>query len=82
VWRSALVIVEPETVIAWHRQGLLCGDLGRVDDEGTTGRPTDVRVLIRTMSQANPLSAARRIHGELLKLGLDVSSLSYFPVKK
>ncbi|MGH9384438.1 MAG: integrase core domain-containing protein [Vicinamibacterales bacterium] len=41
----------------------------------THGRPTvaaDVRALIRTMSQSNPLWGAPRIHGELLKLGLDV----------
>jgi len=40
------------------------------------GRPTvaaDVRALIRTMSEANPLWGAPRIHGELLKLGIDVS---------
>jgi putative transposase len=40
------------------------------------GRPTvsaDVRALIRTMSQANPLWGAPRIHGELLKLGIAVS---------
>jgi putative transposase len=34
--------------------------------------PTDVRVLIRTMAQANPRWGAPRIHGELLKLGIDV----------
>jgi transposase InsO family protein len=40
------------------------------------GRPTvplEVRTLIRTMSHANPLWGAPRIHGELLKLGIDVS---------
>jgi hypothetical protein len=39
------------------------------------GRPTvspEVRTLIRTMSQANPRWGAPRIHGELLKLGLDI----------
>jgi hypothetical protein len=34
--------------------------------------PSDVRALIRTMSRANPLWGAPRIHGELLKLGIDV----------
>jgi len=40
------------------------------------GRPTvpvDVRTLIHTMSKANPLWGAPRIHGELLKLGIEVS---------
>jgi transposase InsO family protein len=35
--------------------------------------PADVRTLIRTMAQANPRWGAPRIHGELLKLGIDVS---------
>ena len=34
--------------------------------------PVDVRTLIRTMAQANPRWGAPRIHGELLKLGIDV----------
>jgi hypothetical protein len=34
--------------------------------------PNDVQDLIRTMSQANPLWGAPRIHGELLKVGIDV----------
>src|ERR1700704_5450052 len=72
-WRTALVIVKPETVITWHRRGfrLFWTWKGR----RRIGRPTvpsDVRALIRTMSQANPLWGAPRIHGELLKLGIDV----------
>jgi putative transposase len=72
-WRTALVIVKPETVIAWHRQGFRLFWTWR--SRQRTGRPTipaDVRALIRTMSQSNPLWGAPRIHGELLKLGLDV----------
>ena len=38
--------------------------------------PSDVRALIRTMSQTNPLWGAPRIHGELLKLGIDVCQAS------
>jgi len=40
---------------------------------GRPAVPTDVSALIRTMSKANPLSGAPRIHGELLKLGVNVS---------
>ena len=73
-WRTALVIVKPETVIAWHRQGFRL--LWTWKSRRRIGRPTvpaDVRTLIRTMAQANPLWGAPRIHGELLKLGIDVS---------
>ena len=73
-WRTALVIVKPETVIAWHRQGFRLFWTWR--SRHRTGRPSvpaDVRALIRTMSQSNPPWGAPRIHGELLKLGIDVS---------
>jgi transposase InsO family protein len=72
-WRTALVIVKPETVIAWHRQGFRL--FWTWKSRRRTGRPTvpaDVRALIRTMSHSNPLWGAPRIHGELLKLGVDV----------
>lgn len=73
-WQTALVIVQPETVISWHRRGFRL--LWTWKSRRRTGRPTvaaDVRALIRTMSQTNPLWGAPRIHGELLKLGIDVS---------
>ena len=73
-WRAALVIVKPETVIAWHRRGFRVWWTWK--SRHRMGRPTvpaDVRSLIRTMAQANSLWGAPRIHGELLKLGIDVS---------
>ena len=73
-WRAALVIVTPETVIAWHRQGIRL--FWTWKSRRRRGRPTvppDVRTLIRTMSDANPRWGAPRIHGELLKLGIDLS---------
>ena len=76
-WRTALVIVKPETVLAWHRQGFRWYWTWK--SRCRLGRPTvprDVRALIRTMSEANPLWGAPRIHGELLKLGFDVSQAS------
>jgi len=72
-WRTALVIVKPETVIAWHRRGFRLWWTWKSRRRlGRPTVPTDVRTLIRTMSQANPRWGAPRIHGELLKLGLDV----------
>ena len=72
-WRTALLIVKPETVIAWHRRGFRLWWAWK--SRRHTGRPTvpaDVRTLIRTMAQTNPRWGAPRIHGELLKLGIDV----------
>jgi putative transposase len=76
-WRAAIVIVRPETVIAWHRQGFRL--FWTWKSRRRTGRPTmpaDVRALIRTLSATNPLWGAPRIHGELLKLGIEVSQSS------
>ncbi len=73
-WRTALVIVQPETVIAWHRRGFRL--FWAWKSRRRIGRPpvpSDVRDLIQTMSQDNPLWGAPRIHGELLKLGVAVS---------
>jgi putative transposase len=74
-WRSALVIVKPETVIAWHRKGLrlLWTWKCRHGKPGRQGIPKDVRDLIRTMNKNNSLWGAARIHGELLKLGINIS---------
>ena len=72
-WRTSLVIVKPETAIAWHRRGFRLWWTWK--SRRRIGRPTipaDVRALIRTMAQANPRRGAPRIHGELLKLGFDV----------
>ncbi len=73
-WRSALVLIKPETVIAWHRKGFRL--YWRWKSRCCEGRPTvspEVRNLIRQMSLANPRWGAPRIHGELLKLGIQVS---------
>ena len=76
-WRTALVIVQPETVIAWHRQGFrLFWTWKSRRRVGRATVPIEIRTLIRTMSEANPLWGAPRIHGELLKLGVEVSQAS------
>src|SRR5262249_4723309 len=70
----AVMIVKAETVIAWHRQGFRL--FWRWKSRRRNGRAPvapDVRALMRTMSQENLLWGAPRIHGELLKLGIDVS---------
>jgi len=77
-WRCALIVVKPETVIAWHRKGFRLFWTWKVR-HGQPGRPSvlnDVRDLIRLMSRANPTWGAPRIHGELLKLGIDIGETS------
>ena len=72
-WRLALVIVKPETVIAWHRRGFRLWWTSKSRCRmGRPTVPTEIRTLIRTMAEANPRWGAPRIHGELLKLGIDV----------
>ena len=73
-WRAALHIVQPATVLAWHRRGfrLFWTWKSRLRT-GRPGVPADVRALIREMSTVNPLWGAPRIHGELQKLGISVS---------
>ncbi len=68
-------MVKPETVIRWHRQGfrLYWRWKSRSRNLGRPGVDPEIRALIRRMSQANPLWGAPRIHGELLKLGVNVS---------
>src|SRR6202021_2417315 len=75
--RDALAIVKPETVVKWHRAGLRLYWGWKSKARG--GRPTvplEIRKLIREMSIANPLWGAPRIHGELLKLGVDIGQTS------
>jgi hypothetical protein len=70
---DALKILKPQTVIRWHRAGFRA--YWRWKSRPVGGRPktpADTRQLIRDMSVANPLWGAPRIHGELLKLGIDV----------
>jgi transposase InsO family protein len=74
---DALAIVRPDTVIRWHRAGFR--SYWRWKSRRRCGRPTvplEIRRLIREMSIANPLWGAPRIHGELLKLGIDIGQTS------
>ena len=70
---DALQILKPETLIRWHRAGFRAYWCWKSRSRGGRPRtPHEIRQLIRAMSVANPLWGAPRIHGELLKLGIDV----------
>ncbi|TFH40335.1 MAG: integrase [Lysobacterales bacterium] len=84
-WRRSLFIVQPDTVVSWHRKGFrfYWRWKSRYRWPGRPRVPREVRELIREMSRANPLWGAPRIHGELLKLGIEVSqaTVSKYMVK-
>ena len=74
-WRTAVVLVQPDTVVRWHRDWLR-RRWTRRSKLRSDGRPSidqQIRVLVREMATANPLWGAPRIHGELRTLGVDIS---------
>jgi transposase InsO family protein len=74
---NTLAIVKPDTIVRWHRAGFR--SYWRWKSRPGGGRPTvplEIRKLIRKISIANPLWGAPRIHGELLKLGIDIGQTS------
>ena len=74
---KAITIIRPETLVRWHRAGFR--RYWRWKSRSLGGRPkiaAELRALIRRMSAENPLWGAPRIHGELLKLGIDVGQTS------
>jgi transposase InsO family protein len=74
-WQEPLIIVKPETVIRWHRKGfkLIWRFKSRRKGPGRPPISSEIRDLVRRMANANPLWGAPRIHGELLKLGIEIS---------
>src|SRR5467141_2718093 len=82
---DAITTVRPETVVRWHRMGFTA--YWRWKSRPRGGRPRigkEVRDLIRRMSFENPLWGATKIHGELLKRGIDVaqSTVSIYMVPR
>ena len=80
-----VTIVQPETLVRWHRAGFRC--YWRWKSRLRGGRPqisAELRALIRRMSIENPLWGAPRIHGELRKLGFEIaqSSVAKYMVKR
>jgi transposase InsO family protein len=76
-WRKSLFVVHPDTVVRWQRKRFreYWTQLS-VRPAKKLGRPRigkQIRELIRTVACANPLWRAPRIHGELVKLGIEVS---------
>ena len=71
---KAMTIIQPETLLRWHREGFR--RYWRWKSRNCGGRPSisaELRALIRRMSLENKLWGAPHIHGELLKLGFTVA---------
>lgn len=82
-WRGSLAIVRPKTVVAWHRRSWRLYWRWKSRSRGRPKVSREVRKLIRRMSRENPLWGAPRVHGELLKLGYEVSEATvakYMPI--
>ena len=77
-WADALVVVKPETVVRWHRAGfpLFWRWRSRAGTPPDGGISKETKRLIRQMGEANAGWGAPRIHGELLKLGIDIAERS------
>jgi transposase InsO family protein len=77
-WRSALLIVKPDTVLKWHRKAfrLFWTWKSRKRQCGRPPVPKEIRDLIHQMCRENPTWGAPRIHGELLMLGIDIGETS------
>jgi len=74
--RRTLCVVHPDTVVRWQRERFRRYWTSLSKRSERLGRPPitlEIRTLIRTMAEANPLRRAPRIHGELRKLGIEVS---------
>jgi hypothetical protein len=74
-WRNALIVVQPETVIRWHREGFR-RYWRRKSRSELGGRPrldAEIRDLVCRLACENPTWGAPRVHDELRMLGLDVS---------
>jgi hypothetical protein len=86
-WRDSLIIVQPETVLRWRRDGWSALWRYRARGRWCGGRPRiskEVRHLIIRMARDNFLWGAPRIHGELLMLGFSVSQATvsrYMPAR-
>jgi putative transposase len=74
-WRTAVMVVQPATVLRWHRQWLRrrWAERSKRTRPGRPSTEATIRTLVDEMAAANPLWGAPRIHGELSKLGIEVS---------
>jgi putative transposase len=72
-WRQALLIVQPETLLKWHRQGFRLFWKRKTKPQSAQAKvPAETVELITEMASTNRLWGAERIRGELLKLDIHI----------
>ena len=82
---DASIVFQPETLLRWHRHGFrLFWHWKSRRRLGRPALPADIRSLVRRISRENPLWGAPRIHGEMLKLGIEIaqSSVAKYMVRR
>jgi len=84
-WKQSLVIIKPGTVIDWHRKGFKLYWRWKSRHHGGRSKiPKEQIDLIKQIAEENPQWGIPRIHGEILKLGFDISESTvqrYVPKK-
>jgi putative transposase len=71
-WKETLLIVKPETVLRWHRQRFVSywTRTSRKQPPGRPGIERELRELIRRMADSNLMWGAPRVHGDIVKAGI------------
>jgi putative transposase len=72
-WQKAIVVVQPETVLRWHRAGYRLFWRHKSKPRTRSRLEAATIDLVRDMAKRNRLWGAERIRGELLKLGIRVA---------
>jgi hypothetical protein len=84
-WRESPIIIKPETIIRWHRKRFYQHLMKkRKNDAGRPSASKEVIELIKQIANDNQMWGVPRIHGEMLKLGYDISQATvwrYVPKK-
>ena len=82
---DASIVFQPETLLRWHRHGFrLFWHWKSRRRLGRPALPADIRSLVRRISRENPLWGAPRIHGVMLKLGIEIgqSTVAKYMVRR
>jgi hypothetical protein len=79
-WMQSLIILKPETIINWHRKGFKLYWRLKSKRKGRPRIETEIIQLIKHMAEVNPQWGIPRIHGEMLKLGYDISQATVWTI--